>query len=349
MTDTPPQISSTSTSSAGHAKLAGKEVLVTGATGFTGRVLVRRLLQLGATVRAIARDSSDTRELDPAIKWFRGEVYDPDVVTPAVSGTQYIFHVAAAFRQAGIDDREYSRVHVESTQLLAKAAHEQEGFQRFVHVSTMGVHGHVDNPPGNEDSPYKPGDQYQRTKLEGELWFRRYAQESGLEHSVIRPTGIYGPGDRRLLKVFRMATWRFFPILGNGRCYYHLIHVEDLCEALLLAAHHPAARSQVFLAGDREAIQLERVASLIGEVTGRRARVVRIPVGPFFVIGDICEALCKPLRIEPPIYRRRVAFYTKDRWFDTSRIHTVLGFRCAYPNELGIRTTAQWYLQQGWI
>jgi len=345
-----PQNQSLESSGGNHLALKGKEVLVTGATGFTGKVLVKRLLALGANVRAIARQSSDLSPFaDDQIRWFRGDVYDPDTVAKACTGVEYIFHVAAAFRQAKITDEEYSKVHVESTKLLARAVCGSEKFKRFVHVSTMGVHGHIENPPGDENSPYAPGDQYQRTKLEAEQWLREYAGQDGLPYTVIRPTGIYGPGDRRLLKVFKMATWPVFPILGNGKCYYHLVHVEDLVEAIVLAAHHEAALFDVFLAGDREPVQLEEMARIVAHEARRKIRVLRIPVTPFFIAADICEAVCKPLGIEPPLYRRRVAFYTKDRWFDTSKIHQKLGFCCAYSNEHGIRSTTRWYQKQGWI
>jgi len=330
--------------------LNGKEVLVTGATGFTGKVLVAKLLKSGARVRAIARPSSDLSGIEQEkIEWFRGNVYEQELIEKATSGMQYVFHVAAAFRQPGIEDSEYRKVHVDSTKQLAECAKNQANFERFVHVSTMGVHGHVEDPPGDENSPYAPGDEYQRTKLEAEQWFREYASENNIPYTIIRPTGIFGPGDRRLLKVFRMVKWPIFPILGNGKCYYHLVHVDDLTDAIILSASHPAALSEAFLVGNAQAIQLEEMARIIATELGKTARVLRIPVTPFFLMADLCEAICKPLGIDPPLYRRRVAFYTKDRWFNTSKIREKLGFTCSLSNEEGIRQTTKWYKQQGWL
>ena len=98
---------------------AATPILVTGATGFTGAVLVRRLVEMGVDVRAIARESSDISPLqDVTITWFRGDVYDPDMVAAACEGVEYIFHVAAAFRVSGIADSVYRDVHVTSTQFL---------------------------------------------------------------------------------------------------------------------------------------------------------------------------------------------------------------------------------------
>jgi dihydroflavonol-4-reductase len=325
-------------------------VLVTGGTGFTGQRLVDRLLAQGHAIRVIARPSPRATELGKrGCEVVEGQVYDPDAVQRACRDIDYIFHVAAAYREAGISDDIYAKVHVESTKLLARAAAELKGFKRFVHVSTMGVHGHIENPPANEESPYGPGDLYQSTKLEGELWIRDFAPKHNLSMSVIRPAAIYGPGDRRLLKVFKMVKWPVFPILGYGKCLYHLVHVEDLVSGMMLAAIHPRAEQEVFLCGDRESIPLEDMARTIGEAIGHRPRFMRIPVTPFFILGDVCEAVCKPFKIEPPIYRRRVAFFTKDRSFDMSKIRNYLGFENAYTNRSGLMETASWYKSNGWL
>jgi dihydroflavonol-4-reductase len=329
---------------------AGTQVLVTGATGFTGLWLVKKLLSQGVKVKAIARPSVRVEELKKlGVQVFEGQVYDKETVNAAVPGSSYIFHVAAAFREAKIQDEIYRKVHVDSTKLLADAALKEPNFKRFVHISTMGVHGHIDNPPGNEDSPYAPGDEYQRTKLEADLWIREFSKKTGLPYSVIRPTGIYGPGDQRLLKVFKMALWPIFPVLGHGKCLYHLTHVEDLTNSFILAAIHPAAAEEVFLCGADEAISLVDMAKIITSTLGVKLRVLRIPVAPFFLLADLCELICKPLGVEPPIYRRRVAFYTKDRSFCTSKLRNVLEYKNVYTNKEGIEMTARWYREQGWL
>jgi nucleoside-diphosphate-sugar epimerase len=329
---------------------AGAQVLVTGATGFTGTVLARRLVEQGCAVRAIARHTADVGALkDLGIEWFRGNVYDAEVVKAAASGVNYIFHAAAAYRVSGLPDEEYQRVHETSTQLLAEAALNQPDFKRFVHVSTVGVHGHVDNPPANEETPFHPGDIYQKTKAEAELWLHAFAREKNLPYAVNRPAAIHGPGDRRLLKIFKLAIKPVFILLGYSKGLYHLIHVEDLVSGMLLAAVHPAAQGEAFICGNPEAVTQEHMGHVVAAALGKKCRVLRLPAWPVFLAADLCELICKPLKIAPPLYRRRVAFFTKDRSFDTRKIRERLGFQPRYTDEEGLAMTARWYREHGWL
>ena len=333
-----------------NTALQGARVLVTGATGFTGSALVRRLEARGARVRAIARPTSDIDALAGlGIEWFRGEVDDASTIAAAARDVEVVFHVAAAYRQARSTEDTYRRVHVRSTERLAQAALANPAFKRFVHVSTIGVHGHIAYPPATESSPFDPDDDYQRTKAEAEIWIREFAATQGLPVTIVRPCAIYGPGDTRLLKLFRMVARGVFPLLGRSRGLYHLIHVDDLVEALLVAAVSPAALNETFIVGNRQATTLERLAHIVAAAFGRPVRVVRLPVWPFMAAAVACEYVCRPLGLEPPIYRRRVAFYTKDRAFDTTKLRDRLGFTPRLSNEEGLTQTARWYVDQGWI
>ncbi len=325
-------------------------VLVTGATGFTGSLLTRRLVEAGSRVRALARPASSTAHLkDLDIRWFKGNIYDEKVVREAADGAAYIFHLAAVYRQTNISDEMFHRIHVEGTQCVAEAARRNPALQRLVHISTIGVHGHIRNPPADENAPFNPDDLYQATKAEAEKWLSAYATRHGLPHTILRPCAIYGPGDTRLLKIFRMAARRYCPILGQRDCRYHLIHVEDLVNVILLAATHPSALNGVFIAGNPESITMERMIRVIAGALDHSVRIVRLPAWPFFALAAVCEGVCRPLRIEPPIHRRRVAFYTKVRDFDTRKLRQSLGYEMHHTNEEGLADTARWYAKHGMI
>ena len=329
----------------------GTKVLVTGGTGYTGRVLVRKLVKLGCDVRVIARPSSIRGDLESLpIQWFEGDVFDDTVLKQAVKGVEYVFHVAAAFREAKINDETYYNVHVKSTKLLASAALAESSFRRFVHISTVGVHGHIDEPPANEEYRFAPGDIYQETKAEAELWIREYARAHGLPLAVIRPAAIYGPEDRRLLKLFKMSSRAVFPLFGRSQGYYHLIHVEDLTDIFITAALHNEALGEVFIAGNPEPTRLKDIAQIIATALDRRSPLfLRLPVWPLFLMASLCEIVCKPFGIEPPLYRRRVAFFTKDRAFDTDKLRARLGYRYTYSVKDGLEATARWYRGVAWL
>jgi nucleoside-diphosphate-sugar epimerase len=329
----------------------GARVLVTGASGYTGTVLVKKLVAQGAAVRAIARTSSNLGPFQGLpVEWIRGDVFDPETVSKAAQGVEYAIHVAAAYREAKITDETYHKVHIESTKLLAHALVGTSGFKRFVHVSTVGVHGHIDKPPADENYRFSPGDIYQRTKADAEAWIREFAAANDFPVAVVRPAAIYGPGDKRLLKVFKMASKPIFPLFGRGQGLYHLIHVDDLTDIFVLAALHPAAAGEAFIAGNAAPSRLQDIATTIADEVGNKSmRFIRFPAWPLFVAADICEAICRPLGIEPPIYRRRVAFFTKDRAFNTSKLQRLLGYTNRVRVEEGLRSTARWYRGAGWL
>ncbi|MEM1261946.1 MAG: NAD-dependent epimerase/dehydratase family protein [Pseudomonadota bacterium] len=328
----------------------GSVVLVTGATGFTGGELVRQLVAAGCRVRAIVRASSNRVELDElGVKCVIGDVFDQETIEAACSDVDYVFHVAAAYREAGISDEVYRRVHVTSTQRLAKAVVVSPRLKRFVHVSTVGVHGHIDNPPADETAGFSPGDIYQDTKAEAELWIRRFADTESLPLTVIRPAAIFGPGDMRLLKVFKLAKLPIVPLIGRTKGLYHLIHVNDLCRFMVMACASPEARGQTYICGNVEPTSIREMILTAAEQLGTKPRFMRVPASPVFALARIIEVLAKSLSIEPPIYPRRVAFFTKDRAFETEKMRSLNGFELAFDNRTGVRHTIEWYVSNGML
>jgi dihydroflavonol-4-reductase len=328
----------------------GSRVLVTGATGFTGSWLTRKLVEQGLDVVAIARPTSNTQQFDGlAITWYKGDVFDEALINLAMAGVTHIFHMVTPFREAKSPDQGYYNVHVLSTQLLAKAALQQPNFQRFVHVSTIGVHGHIAHPPADENYRTEPGDVYQASKLEGEMWIRTFGQESGLPVAIVRPAGIYGPGEKRLLKIYKMVSKGWVPAIGNGSNLLHFIHVDDLTDCLLVAAIHPKAIGETFICGSEKAMTFKDMVGLISDYYSSPVKFISLPAGPMFAIADLCEFIFRPFGIEPPIYRRRLAFYTKDRSFNTSKIRDLLGFTPRHSDIEGLQEMAQWYLDEQWL
>jgi dihydroflavonol-4-reductase len=324
-------------------------VLVTGATGFTGGHLARALVARGHAVRALVRDPARARDLAAAgVTLVPGDLARRESLAAAVDGVEIVYNIAALYRQAGLPDQTYRTVNAEAVGWLVEAAADA-GVRRLVHCSTVGVHGDIEHPPAGEDAPLRPGDIYQVTKVEGEAIARDAAGRRAIELVIVRPSGIYGPGDRRLLKLFRGVARRRFVVLGDGKIFYHLTHIDDLVEGFHLAGTVPGAAGRTYILAGGEVRTLNEVVQTIAEEAGVAPIRVHLPVWPFWVAGAACEAVCAPLGVEPPLYRRRVDFFTKSRAFDISRARAELGFAPAVDLRMGVRRTLAWYREAGWI
>lgn len=324
-------------------------VLVTGATGFTGGHLARALAaRPGYGVRALVRRPDRAAGLAAGgVEVLAGDITDAGAVAAAVQHVDVVYNIAALYREAGLPASAYRAVNAEAPAALVESA-AAAGVGRVVHCSTVGVHGDVERPPANEESPLRPGDLYQRTKLEGERLARNAADRAGVALTIVRPTGIYGPGDRRLLKLFRNVVRRR-PLLGNGEIYYHLTYIDDLVEGFRLAGEHPAAANRTYILAGGQVTTLNELVGLIAAAAGTRPPSLHLPVWPVWAAGAVCEAVCAPFGIEPPLYRRRVDFFTKSRAFDIARARRELGYDPQVGLREGLRRTLEWYRREGWL
>jgi dihydroflavonol-4-reductase len=323
--------------------------LVTGASGFTGSHLALHLARSGRTVRALVRDPARAAALASAgVELVVGDLRDPDALRRATADVDVVYNIAALYRQAGLAKETYRQVNAVAAGAIVEAS-AAAGVKRVVHCSTVGVHGDVDHPPANEHAPLKPGDVYQVTKLEGEHLARDAGRRSGIPVTIVRPSGIYGPGDRRLLKLFRGVARGRLPMLGSGEIYYHLTYIDDLVEGFRLCGEHPAAADRTYILAGGEVTTLNDLVALVAAVAGTKPPRVHLPVWPFWIAGAACELLCAPFGLEPPIYRRRVDFYTKSRAFDITRARQEIGYAPRVGLREGVAKTLEWYRANRWI
>lgn len=325
------------------------KVLVTGGTGFAGSRLVSRLVKKGEFVRVLVRKNSNIdylKKLD--VELCIGDVTDKNSIKAAIKGVDVVYHIAALFRQAKFPDRAYWQVNVQGTQNMLEAGYE-EGVKRFVHCSTIGVLGHIANPPADETHPYNPGDVYQRSKCEGEKIALKFFRDKKFPVVITRPTAIYGPGDMRLFKLFKYVSSGRMIILGSGNVFYHLVYVEDLARGFELCAQKENAIGQVYILGGDKYLTLNELADFIARVLGISFSKIHLPVLPVKVLSILCEKACVFLRIEPPLHRRRVDFFTKSRAFNISKAKRELGYKPEFDLETGLRLTGEWYKEKGFL
>jgi len=326
------------------------KVLVTGGTGFTGKALVRRLLDMGHEVVALDyKEGLKTRELrDWGAEVVLGSVTDEEVVRRAMAGVEVVHHLAAAFREMNVPDSYYRDVNVGGTRKVLQAALDQ-GVRKLVYCSTCGVHGNIDHPPGGEDAPIQPADYYQRTKYEAEPIVREFHQR-GLPAAILRPAAIYGPGDpERFLMIFRRVARGTFPMFGNGKTYYHPLYVDNLVDAFVQVMADGVGDGEAYLIADEEYLEIEDLVRRVGRALGVEVKIPHYPVWPVVAAGHLCEKLCRPFGITPPIFPRRVDWYRQNRAFKIDKAKRDLGYVPKVGIDEGLRRTAEWYRQEGYI
>lgn len=228
------------------SEFEGQTVLVTGATGFLGGAVARRLADEGAQVKALARRTGrDAYIRDVAnIEVVMGDITDAERMIAVTEGCDYVFHVAAALN--GPLSKQLP-VNVDGTANVARAA-VQAGVKRLVHVSTIATYGYTHRGVITEETPQLPGDvPYNSSKLKAEEMLIALAQELGLSYSIQRPGMIYGPRSGAWTTLFyKLAARRPTIFVGDGSGTSYAVYVDDVVDLLLLQAMHPAAEGEAF-------------------------------------------------------------------------------------------------------
>jgi dihydroflavonol-4-reductase len=325
------------------------KALVTGGTGFTGSHLAGKLIEDGEEVRVLARPGSNSGFLkELGVEVVTGDISSKDDVEKAVKGMDRVFHIAAAFRESNLPEKTYWAVNYGGTKNILEACLKYD-VSRLVHCSTIGVVSSVDAPLSDETAPYSPGDVYQESKCAAEKEVLKYAREKKLPAAVIRPCAIYGPGDMRLLKMFKMIAKKKFLIFGSGKALYHMVYIDDLVSGFMLASRKEEAIGEVFIIGGERYTTLNELFGIVADEFSVNPPKIHLPYKPIEILSVLVEYIYKPLKKEPPIYRRRVAFFKKNRAFDISKAKKILGYRPVVDLREGIHLTAEWYVENGYI
>jgi len=326
------------------------KVLVTGGTGFAGYHLCRRLAGNGRQVVALARQPDTAKDLEEnGVQIVKGDLTDPRTLERALQGVETVYHLAAVFRRGDLTAAEMHRINAQGTRNLLSAARRAGSVRRFVHCSTVGVHGDTGRQPADEETPLRPGDAYQRSKLEGEMAARAAIQDGHLAVVIFRPGGIYGPRDMRFLKLFRAIQKGRFVMLGSGKVLYQMIYIDDLIDGILLCGSKDEAVGRIYILTGEQPVTLNHLVGVIARALGIPAPAGHWPVLPAYLAGWFCELLCRPLGLDPPLHRRRIDFFRKSRAFSIDRAKKELGFQPRADLETGIRKTVAWYREKGYL
>lgn len=327
------------------------KVLITGATGFIGSRLALRCQGEGMQVLALGRrhspiEEENAQELEARGVEFREiPVEDEAGLAAAMAGVDLVFHLAAAQHEANVPDAYFRAINVEGTRNVFEAA-ARAGVSRVVHGSTIGVYGWRPGECVHEGSRLEPDNIYGITKLEGEQVVRSF--DGRVPFVIVRISEAYGPGDRRLLKLFKGAERGLSLQIGDGQNLHHLVYIDDLLSGLLLAARSAEAQGCTFVLAGREPVTSRAMLEAVLRSLDRPLRILRVPLGLLLLTATLLEGTLRPLGVQPPLHRRRMDFFRKSFRFGLEEAGR-LGYQPRTELEEGMRATARWYLERGLI
>ena len=328
------------------------KLLVTGGTGFIGSHLAEEGRRRGAAVAVLGladrpeeRANSDLLARQ-GVEIFPGSITDGELCRRAMRGVTHVFHLAVAMREGGKRDEFFETINLEGTRQLLQAAGAAR-VERFVYCGTIGIYGHRAAGVTTEASPLKPGNIYERTKVAAEQLVREAAPRLQVPFAILRPADVYGPRDQRLLKLFRGISAGRFPLFGDGSGRRHMVYVDDVVSAFFAACERPEAVGEGMIVAGPRPCTLRELIEEVRKATGSARFGRRLPLAPMLAAAAVVEDVCQALKLDPPIYRRRMDFFTSDSAFDTSRARRLLGWAPRVELDDGVRRTYEDYRRSG--
>lgn len=325
-----------------------KIAFVTGGTGFVGSHLIRRLLLEGWYVKALVRPGSNTSKLkNPNVEIIYGDLSELFLPKEKLKDVKVVFHIASVIGSYNTPFSTYWKVNVEGTENLISFL-EGIDLDSFVYCSSVAVYGRLANIPTDENSPCRPNNIYGKSKYEAEKIVLS-ALKKGFPVSIIRPSWIYGPGDRRTLKLFKAIKEKKFFIIGNGETLIHPVYVEDVVKGLINCARKKEAIGNIYIIAGYKPLELKELVKIIAELLGVRIPRIRVPasLGYFMALG--MELFFSIIRRDPPLSRRRLGFFLSHQSFDIRKAISEIGYEPDFDIYSGMRTTIKWYLENGYL
>jgi dihydroflavonol-4-reductase len=323
------------------------KTLVTGANGFVGSALVRRLAARGDAPRALLREGADLSALEGiASQRATGDVTRPEGLAEACAGVDVVFHLAG-IRRASTREA-FMAVNAEGTRQVCEAM-VKAGARRLVLASSLAASGPSQvGRPRTEADALAPQEWYGESKAEAERI--AFGFKDRLEVTSCRPCRILGPGDRENLSFFKLASKGLvLELLGPER-KLSMVDVEDVVEHLLLLAEKPEANGESFFCASDETRTLESLMREVAEVLGVKARTVPLPEFVLRGIGSAADAVSNATGKALPFNRKTAQQLLVPGWeCSNEKSRKVLGWAPRVALHESVRRSAESYRALGWI
>ncbi len=306
-------------------------VCVTGATGFIGAALVRRLLQAGASVRALARPSARADELEArGVEVVRGDLNDAEAVGRAVEGADVVYHTAARVEEPGLR-KDFFETNVGGTQCVFEACIRQ-AVRNVVYISSIAVYGLTQQGERiNEDTPFdgspEKRDSYAQSKIQADQYAVAIGRKTKLAVTILRPGIVYGPGKLLPTALLGIRLGKRHVVFGRREQRFPLTYVENLVDAIELTGRGTGSGLRQYIVIDDENLTLGEYHAVREQV--EKTPTLFLPGWPVMLaaIGvDLLMWLPLPGFSSRRIWRRHIRRNLQDRWYDTRRIREQTGW-----------------------
>lgn len=327
-------------------------VLITGASGFVGSHLAEYLAQRKVKTKLLVRKTSRLPfEPLPSMELCYGDVTDLESVKKAIRGAKLVLHLAGLLR--GADFSAYQKVNAEGTRNVCVAAQGEKGVRRLVYVSSLSAAG--PSPLGgeiDETMPCRPVSFYGQTKRMGEEIVLDYRKK--FEVAILRPGAVYGPRETDIFEYFKMVRQGLVVNGGDGAQKVSFIYVDDLVQAILLAAQSPRAKGEIFFVSDGKSLDWNELSAHIGRALKKTYKTFNVPLGivkiAAFFLGDLATRLTGKSFLPPIVSSDKLKEGQAPGWVCSSRkIRERLGFKPKFDIQTGVGKTARFYLKAGWL
>ena len=321
-------------------------VLITGAGGFIGSHLVDDQLAHGYVVKAVDVNVDRLEKLrsNDNLTILKTDFIDNDFLEQELDGIDICYHLASAHLETGVRDDYFWKINVDNTLKFVKHCH-KAGIKHFIHCSTVGVYGDIQNPPANEESACNPDVAYEESKLAGEIAVREYSQNSNYSLIIIRPAWVYGPRCTRTERLFRTIKKGRFFFVGDGRTLRHPIYISDIVAGFKLASKYSGEPGEIFIMAGKEPTTLKGLADGIADTLEVKRPTLRFPKTLVWIGVSGFELFSKLTGVKAPFTRRSLKFYSGNTAFSIEKAERGLNFHPQVDLMAGLKKTAEWLIE----